>query len=67
MAGTPADIVTRLNADVGKALAEPAVRARFAQSALEPIGGSAEQFSQLVHGDYAKYARLVKELNIRIE
>jgi tripartite-type tricarboxylate transporter receptor subunit TctC len=65
--GTPGEVVARLNAEIGRALAEQAVRDRFAQSALEPIGGSPEQFSRLVHSDYEKYARLVKELNIRIE
>lgn len=65
--GTPGEVVARLNAEIGRALAEQAVRDRFAQSALEPIGGSSEQFSKLVHSDYEKYARLVKELNIRIE
>jgi tripartite-type tricarboxylate transporter receptor subunit TctC len=48
-------------------LAEPTVRARFAQSALEPIGGSAAQFAKLVSDDYEKYGRLVKDLNIRLE
>ncbi len=66
-AGTPGEVVARLNAEIGRALAEPAVRERFAQSALEPVGGSAEQFAKLVRDDYEKYARLVKELNIRIE
>ncbi len=66
-AGTPADVVSRLNAEIEKALAEPVVRARFAQSALEPIGGSPAQFAKLVGDDYEKYGRLVKELNIRLE
>ncbi len=66
-ARTPGEIVARLNAEIGKALADPVVRERFAQSALEPIGGSAEQFANLVRDDYGKYARLVKDLNIRVE
>ena len=64
-AGTPAAIVSRLNAAINAALADAAVRGNFAQSALEPIGGSADQFSRLVHEDFEKYARLVKELNIK--
>ena len=66
-AGTPGEIAARLNTEVGKALADPVVRERFALSALEPIGGSAEQFGRLIRDDYEKYARLVKELNIRVE
>jgi len=50
-----------------KALADPAVRKGFLDSAQEPIGGTADQFAQLVRDDFAKYARLVKELNIKAE
>jgi tripartite-type tricarboxylate transporter receptor subunit TctC len=64
-AGTPPAIVARLNTEMNKALAEPAVRETFLQSAQEPVGGTAEQFSALVREDYARYRRLVKELNIK--
>jgi len=63
-AGTPPGIVARLNTDINKALAEPAIRDGFLQSGQEPVGGSVEAFSQIVHGDFETYARLVKELNI---
>jgi tripartite-type tricarboxylate transporter receptor subunit TctC len=63
--GTQPVIVARLNTEINKALAEAAIRDGFLQSAQEPVGGSAEAFSQLVHGDFATYARLVKELNIK--
>jgi tripartite-type tricarboxylate transporter receptor subunit TctC len=64
-AGTPAAIVARLNSEIDKSLAEPAIRESFLQSAQEPVGGSAEQFERLVRGDFAKYGRLVKELDIK--
>ena len=64
-AGTPGAITTRLNAEINKALNDPAVRKGLADSAQEPVGGSAEQFTQFVHDEYAKFARLVKELNIK--
>jgi tripartite-type tricarboxylate transporter receptor subunit TctC len=64
-ADTPATIVTRLNAEINTALAESAIRDGFLQSAQEPVGGSADAFSQLVRGDFATYARLAKELNIK--
>jgi tripartite-type tricarboxylate transporter receptor subunit TctC len=66
-AGTPPAIIARLNAEVGKALADPAVRKSFLDAAQEPVGGSAEQFSQFVGQEFAKYARLVKELNIKAQ
>ena len=51
---------------MNKALTTPAVRDVFLQSAQEPIGGTAELFAQLVREDFAKYERLTKELNIKV-
>jgi len=66
-AGTPKDIVARLGADILKALAEPRVRERFAQSGLEIVGNTPEQFAAVVQRDYEKYGRLVRELKISID
>ena len=65
-AGTPPAIVARLNSEMNKALAEAAIRESFLQSAQEPVGGSAEQFLRLVREDFAKYERLAKDLNIKV-
>jgi len=66
-AGTASEIVSRLNAEINKALADPVLRERYFQAALEPVGGTVEQFGALVREDFDKYARLVKDLNIRAE
>ena len=66
-AGTPAAIVARLNGEIGKALAEPAVQKSFLESAQEPVGGTADQFARLVFEDYAKYGRLIKDLNLKAD
>jgi tripartite-type tricarboxylate transporter receptor subunit TctC len=65
-AGTPAAIVERLNAEINKALADPAIRENLLKAAQEPVGGSAAQFAQLFGDDYEKYERLVKELGIKV-
>ena len=65
-AGTPATIAVRLNTEIARALADPAIRTNFTQSAQEPIGGTADAFSRLVREDFEKYARLVKDLNIKM-
>lgn len=65
-AGTPAEVVSRLNAVTAKVLAEPALRERFVPQALEAVGGSPEQFAKLYREDYEKYGRLVKELGITV-
>jgi tripartite-type tricarboxylate transporter receptor subunit TctC len=66
-AGTPQAITERLAAEVSKALAEPAVRERYAQLGLEPVGGTPADIQRQYRADYAKYGRLIKELNIRLE
>ncbi len=66
-AGTAVEIVTRLNTEINKALVDPVLRERYQQAALEPVGGTIEQFTKLIRDDYEKYGRLVKDLNIRIE
>jgi tripartite-type tricarboxylate transporter receptor subunit TctC len=66
-AGTPAEIVARLNAEIGKALAEPALRERYASAALEPVGGSAADLARVLKTDYEKYGRLIRELGIKLE
>ena len=66
-AGTPAAIVDRLKGEIGKALADPAVRRKFLEADQEPVGGSRAQFARFVHDEYEKYGRLAKELNIKAE
>ena len=65
-AGTPAAITARLNAEIGKALNDPAIRKNFAESALEPVGGASDAFARFVGSEFEKYGRLVKELDIKV-
>jgi tripartite-type tricarboxylate transporter receptor subunit TctC len=65
--GTPATVTARLNTEIGKALADAAIKTNLINSAQEPIGGSVEQFARLVREDFAKYERLVKDLNIKAQ
>jgi len=65
-AGTPGAIIARLNAEIDKAVADPAAREKMLQSASEPIGGAPERLAQQFQDDFAKYGRLVKELNIKL-
>jgi len=64
-AGTPPAITERLNSEIGKAITDPVVRKELLDSGQEPVGGTAEQFSNLVREDFAKFGRLVKDLDIK--
>jgi tripartite-type tricarboxylate transporter receptor subunit TctC len=63
--GTPAEIVGKLNEEMNESLKDPKLLANFTTGAVEPIGGTPGEMSKLAQADSVKYARLVKELNIR--
>jgi tripartite-type tricarboxylate transporter receptor subunit TctC len=63
--GTPPATITRLNAAINKALADAGTQAAFGKGATDATGGTPEQLAKDARGDSDKYARLVKELNIK--
>ena len=66
-AGTPAEIVKRVNAAVHKALNAPATKERFAAVVLEPWPVSPEQLSAYIKEDWARWQKVVKDANIPTE
>lgn len=64
-ANLPAPIVQRLHAAVLKALATPAVRERFAQMGVEPVGSTPEHFAAFIKEDYARWTRVVQATGIK--
>ena len=63
-AATPREIVTLLNAEIGRVLARPDVRERFAFQALEPGNKTAEQFGDYIQSEAGKWEKLIKEAGI---
>ena len=55
---------TRLNAEMAKALADPAMIESFTRGSMEPVGGTPAELGTLARADSVKYERLVRELNI---
>jgi tripartite-type tricarboxylate transporter receptor subunit TctC len=66
-AGTPSEIVKRLNAEIAKALADPEVREKLTAQGLTIRGTSAEELGAATRDQLAKYARLIKQSNITLE
>jgi tripartite-type tricarboxylate transporter receptor subunit TctC len=64
-AGVPKAIVARLNAEFNKALALPALKEKFAANGYEPVGGTSEQFTALVKKEVVKWAKVIKDANIK--
>jgi len=65
-AGTPNEIVTRLNAATNKVLARPNVREAFAKMAAEPGGGTAAEFSSHVKSQIAYWSKVVKDSGLKM-
>ncbi len=66
-ASMPKDVVARMNAELNRALAEPALRATLVERALEPIGGTAERFGGHIAAEIAKYAAIVRDAKMKID
>jgi tripartite-type tricarboxylate transporter receptor subunit TctC len=65
-AGTPKAIVDKLHRDTVKALADPDVKKRFADLGVEAVSSSPAQFSAFIKSEMDKYAKLIKEANIKV-
>jgi tripartite-type tricarboxylate transporter receptor subunit TctC len=63
-AGMPADLVGKINADVRKALADPGVKERLANTGNVPIDMTAPQFTKFVRSEMDEYQRIVKAAGI---
>ena len=63
-AGTSAEVINRLNQDVGKALANADIRTRLAGDGADPAPNSPSEFSAYVKSEIAKYAKLVAAVGI---
>lgn len=66
-AGTPKEIVSRLHEAALKALADRAVKERFATTDLEPNGSTPEEFGAYIRREIAKWAKVIKASGIEIE
>nr|WP_316639713.1 tripartite tricarboxylate transporter substrate binding protein [uncultured Roseateles sp.] len=66
-AGTPKEIVTRLNAEFNKALLQADLRKRLGDEGADPLGGTPEQFAELIRDDFVRWGRTVKESGVRLD
>ena len=66
-AGTPRDVIEKLNAATQKAIAQPAIREKFAGIGAEATGGTPEQFAAYIRDDLSKWTRIVKDANVKVD
>jgi tripartite-type tricarboxylate transporter receptor subunit TctC len=63
-AGTPKEIVQRLNAEIVKILKLPDVRERLEALGLDPVGNTPDEFAAFQKAEIAKWAKVVKDAKI---
>src|SRR2546430_3097126 len=66
-AGTPQDVVAKLNAAINAALKQGDVRSRLSGAGIEIQGGTPEQFGEVIKAEIDKWGRIVKEAGIQPE
>jgi len=63
----PAEITRRLNTEINRSLASPALRERLSGEAIEPMPMTPEQFGKFIQADIARWSALARERNISLE
>ena len=63
--GTPKDIVDRLNAEIEKIIASPAIREAWAKQGAVPMTMTPTQFEAFLKGDIEKWAKVIQQAGIK--
>jgi tripartite-type tricarboxylate transporter receptor subunit TctC len=66
-ANTPRDAVIRMNTAINKVLQIPAVRARMTDVGYVVTGGSPEDFGRVIRTETEKWAKILRDANIKVE
>jgi tripartite-type tricarboxylate transporter receptor subunit TctC len=66
-AGTPKDIIARLNREVVRIVQLPDIREKLAAQGAEPLTGTPEQTGEFVRSEIARWAKVVKAAGIRLD
>jgi tripartite-type tricarboxylate transporter receptor subunit TctC len=65
--GTPRAVVQRLNADFRKLLVHPEVAKRLVEFGIEPVGNSPEEFETFIRSEIARWSKVAKAADIRLD
>jgi tripartite-type tricarboxylate transporter receptor subunit TctC len=66
-AGTPSDVLRRLNAEYNKIITDAEMRKRLIANGYEPVGGPPEKFGEHIRAEIAKWGPVVKRANVRVD
>jgi tripartite-type tricarboxylate transporter receptor subunit TctC len=66
-AGTPREIILKVNAETSKILATQEVKDRLLSQGGVAVGGTPEQLAERIRADIAKWGKVARTANIRID
>jgi tripartite-type tricarboxylate transporter receptor subunit TctC len=66
-AGTPADIIARLNRSITRLAQHPDIAARLRADGMEPVSSTPEEFARFISDEIAKWSKVVKAGNIKVD
>ena len=66
-AGTPKDVLAKLNAEFNKALQSPELRKRLGDEGADAAGGTPEQFAALIKDEVPRWGKVVKESGAKVD
>ena len=66
-AGTPAEVVVRLNREFNVALKDADARAKLNTAGLDPVGGTADEFRRLIQAESDKWGPIIRRIGARID
>jgi len=66
-AGTPRPIVDKLAREAAAATRRPEIKERFLQLGIEPVGGTSAEFTRFLQDEVAKWAKVIKDANVKID
>lgn len=66
-AGTPREAIAKLSEALARTIALPEIREKFAQQGLDPATSTADELSAHIRSEVAKWTRIAKSANIKVE
>jgi tripartite-type tricarboxylate transporter receptor subunit TctC len=66
-AGTPTEIIARLNREITKTITLPNVRERLVALGLDPVGSTPQEFAEQINNELEKWAKVIRATNIKAQ
>ena len=65
--GTPAPVIAKINAEVARILADPALREKAARTGNYPVSSTPEEFAAFIRNEADRWSRMIADLHLRLD